>query len=296
MKATFANAALACLLGSGLCRAAVTGAYAPPPFDHYQPILDRMPFGALPDNFGQAPVDPNAAKSAAQAAAEQQKLAKQVNMSAVNVTPSGQTAIGFTDLSVKPPVSHFLIVGDSADGWTVKSADYDDEIATIEKDGVAITLKLGKGLVDPAAPPPAAAPSAAPSASPPPPGPAARHGAPAPGATLTRTHGHSAPSAPALAPLRLPSVLPDGGQESAETRSYRDRLLERKTQQSEAESAAAKKQQDALVKLAREAAQKEIARREEEAAAAAAEPPLEEQPQEAPQEPLLPALQEGNVQ
>jgi hypothetical protein len=291
MKATFANAALACLLGSGLCRAAVTGAYAPPAFDHYQPILDRMPFGALPDNFGQAPVDPNAAKSAAEAAAEQQKLAKQVNMSAVNVTPGGQTAIGFTDLSVKPPVSHFLVVGDSADGWTVKSADYDDEIATIEKDGVAITLKLGKGLVDPATQP--APPAAAAAAAPPTPGPAARPGAPAPGAALTRTHGHPAPSA--RAPLRLPSVLPDIGEESVETRSYRERLLERKTQQSEAQIAADKKQQDALVKLAREAAQKEIARREEEAAAAEAEPPLEE-PQEAPQEPLLPALEEGNVQ
>jgi hypothetical protein len=38
------------------------------------------------------------------------------------------------------------------DGYTILAADYDVETATIEKDGVVITLQLGKGLVVAAAP------------------------------------------------------------------------------------------------------------------------------------------------
>ena len=137
---------LACPGLSLLASAPAGEPYSPPPFGHYQPILDRMPFGALPANFNAA--DPAAAQTEAQVKAEQQALAKQVNMSAVNVTPDGATAIGFTDLSVNPPVNYYVRVGDSAGGWTVLSADYDEEMASIEKEGVAITLKLGQGLVD----------------------------------------------------------------------------------------------------------------------------------------------------
>ena len=121
--------------------------YRLPPFEHYQPILDRMPFGAMPAVA--PPVSPEQAAAAvteAEAAAEQQALAKQVTVSAVNITPKGHTTVGFTDRSVNPPSNYYLRVGESADGWTVKDADFDDEIATLEKDGVAITLKLGEGL------------------------------------------------------------------------------------------------------------------------------------------------------
>ena len=282
-----------CAVCSG--QAAATDSYAPPPFGHYQPILDRMPFGSLPTNFGQVPVDPAAAQTAAQLQAEQQKLAKQINMSAVNITPEGKTAIGFTDLSAKPPVNYYLLVGTSADGWQVISADYDDEVATLEKDGVSITLQLGKGLVDPSTLPakqPAvpAAPAGVAAGVPPPgsmmPG-LGRRGAPNPlsGANLApRSFNPTAKiQVPALA--AGPAAGKDG-----DIRSYKERLLERKTQQTEADIAAAKRQRELLEKLAREVAKKEIAKREEEAAqAAAAEPAMDAQPQEAPP-------QEGVVQ
>jgi hypothetical protein len=303
LRPTLAALAL-CGAGAFSPCVATTETYSPPPFGHYQPILDRMPFGALPANFGQTPADPAAAQTAAQVQAEQQKLAKQVNMSAVNITPDGQTAIGFTDLSAKPPVNYFLLVGASADGWKVVSADYDDEIATLEKDGVTITLQLGKGLVEPAAAqPPVAGKPAVPSLQP-----APQPGQPGeamwpntvnvpglirrPGTSATLAKPLPTPGGAAGAPAArtAPQSAPSG-----ETLSYKERLLERKTQQTEAEVAAAKKQQEQLLKLAREAAQKEIARREEEAALAAAEaaqaaPAAEEQhpQQEAP-------LQEGTV-
>ena len=115
-----------------------------------------MPFGALPANFGQVVQEPSQVQDAAQIQAEQQKLAKQINMSCVNVTPDGTTAIGFTDLDAKPPVNYYLLVGATAGGWSVVAADYDEEWAQISKDGVTITLKLGKGLID-APPTPATA-------------------------------------------------------------------------------------------------------------------------------------------
>jgi hypothetical protein len=141
--------------------------YTPAPFSDYQTILDRMPFGALPPNFGEVPPEVPA-QTDAQTQALQQKIAQQINMSAINVTPDGSTAIGFTDLGAKPPANYYLPVGTSAGGWTVVDADYDLEVAIIEKDGIQINLKLGKGLIDaaalqaliaaagPAAPPPSA--------------------------------------------------------------------------------------------------------------------------------------------
>ena len=185
-------------------------------------------------------------------------------MSAINVTPDKKTAVGFTDLSVKPPKNYFLIVGDSADGWTVKSADYDEEIAVIEKDGVAITLKLGQGLVEQ----PAATAAAAPAPAPP----------PAASAALPR------PAAAAAVPPP-PGALPAG------LTSYRDRLHAREQQEQQARSVAEKKQRETFVELARKVAQQQIDQAravdaDGQPAPAAAEAPA---PQEQP-------AQDGNVQ
>ena len=76
-------------------------------------------------------------------------------MCAVNRTPSGNVAVGFIDNEVKPPRNIYLNVGESADGYTIIEADYSGETATIEKEGVTITLKLGQGLVNVGAPVPA---------------------------------------------------------------------------------------------------------------------------------------------
>ncbi len=130
---------------------------ADPKFERYKTIMDRMPFGPEPVNFNpDAPgtagtggggaggaADP-AAEEAAKSQQEQQILAS-VRVSALNVTPSGKVAVGFTDSSKQPAGTYYLKVGESRDGWTVKSADAREMKVTLEKDGVEATLALGEG-------------------------------------------------------------------------------------------------------------------------------------------------------
>ena len=117
-----------------------------PAFSHYQGILNRMPFGAPPPDTSSA-ISPADAKTAAQEQKEKQLLARKLNMSCVNITPSGTPAVGFTDLSVKPAVNFYMLVGTTASGWTLKSANYTEEWAELEKDGTTIFVKLGQGLM-----------------------------------------------------------------------------------------------------------------------------------------------------
>ena len=150
-------AAVASLLLTAEIAWCAAGGYTPAPFSDYQPILDRMPFGALPANFNPAAAEQT--QTDAQVEAQQQQLAKRVSMSCVNIPPDGSTAVGFTDLSEKPPQNYYLRVGSDSRGWNVLAADYDGEWAQLEKDGVTITLKLGQGLID--GPPVAATPAVA---------------------------------------------------------------------------------------------------------------------------------------
>jgi len=61
-------------------------------FSIYQPILDRMPFGAAPtaEQSGAG----KTSLSEMQLKAEQQKLAQKINMSAVNITPDARRPSG----------------------------------------------------------------------------------------------------------------------------------------------------------------------------------------------------------
>ncbi|MDD5708432.1 MAG: hypothetical protein PHR35_21130, partial [Kiritimatiellae bacterium] len=127
-----------------------------PPFSRFQIILDRQPFGRAPDPAA-AVAAPADGPTEQQQLAEQQKLAKQINMSGITINPDGRLYIGFTDLGAKPPVNYYLAEGGSGGGWTVLEADCAEETATIEKDGIQLHLKLGKGLVT-GAPSPATAP------------------------------------------------------------------------------------------------------------------------------------------
>ncbi len=275
-------AAVLCLAGAA---SGTAERYAPKPFAYYQPILDRMPFGAAAAQTGAGALDAEGAKSAAQEKVEQERLAKQVNMSAVNITPEGRTAIGFTDLSQKPPVNHYLLVGDEADGWKVLDADYDLETATIEKEGVAITLKLGQGLLS--APAAGGAGSAA-----------ATAGAPALSAGARKV-GEAAAATGRLPPgltrrLRRPvtgTVGDAGGTAPAAasaSSSYVERNRERALQREKEEQASREKMQAQLAEMARKAALNEIRRRDrEEAEARAAE--QAEEAAVAPQEEEHPA-------
>ena len=128
-----------------------------PKFERYKTILDRMPFGPEPENFdpddpsgdgGSAdPGSPEAAAAAAEAAAQEeaQKIIAAVRVSALNVTPSGSVAVGFSDNSKQPAATYYMKVGETRDGWTVKDADAREMTVTLEKDGVDATLKLGEG-------------------------------------------------------------------------------------------------------------------------------------------------------
>ena len=124
------------------------------PFDRYQTIIDRKPFGPEPVNF-----DPEAAPGMASAGgamgagemtpeqrtAEEQNLAAKVRVSILNVAPDGTVKVGFTDSTANPPENYYLKVGGSQNGWTVKSAEPAAESVTLEKGGVEVTLKLGEG-------------------------------------------------------------------------------------------------------------------------------------------------------
>jgi hypothetical protein len=125
-------------------------------FAPYQVIIDRAIFGKPPP----AKVAPVAAPVPDPAQKQAEALAKKITLKAVNRTPSGNTAVGLIDNDAKPPRILYLNVGDTVDGYTIIAADNDAETATIEKDGVVISLQLGAGLVV-AATPPAVAPTLA---------------------------------------------------------------------------------------------------------------------------------------
>ena len=121
------------------------GARAIPPFSDYAVILERKPFGVPPAAPEQAAPAQDAV--ALQQSQAEQKLAKQINMVAVHKTPAGRVAVGFIDKSEKPERNYYINVGDTVNGYTVVEASFEDETATLQKDEVTITLKLGEGLV-----------------------------------------------------------------------------------------------------------------------------------------------------
>jgi hypothetical protein len=145
---TYISAQLLTLLTVATVQAISEGFKTPetPAFSRYEGILNRMPFGAAPPPQAAAGTLTDA-RTTAQDLKDQQLLARQINMSCVNITPSGIAAVGFTDMAEKPPANYYLLVGDDANGWTVKSADYEEEWAELEKEGTTIFVKLGQGLM-----------------------------------------------------------------------------------------------------------------------------------------------------
>ena len=191
-----------------------------PPFARYEIILARKPFGSPPPAATAATgVDP----AAAQQAQEEQKLARQINMVAVNKTPSGKTAVGFIDKSAKPEHNYYLAVGETANGYTVVDASYEEETATLRKDEVTITLKLGQGLVKETPREPAV--GGLPAGQPP------SGGSPAPPAPPPVPLTVSAPApAPPPAPVR-----------TINTESFRERLTRQRAEREAAEAARQKR-------------------------------------------------------
>jgi len=118
--------------------------FQPVPFETYRPIIDRWPFGKVvaPPPPPPPPPPPETSEQ------DQQVLARTIRLQAIVKNPDGRTAVGFSDQSVNPPVLVYLAVGDPPKhGFKLDAADYAAETATITKDGVTITIKLGTGLI-----------------------------------------------------------------------------------------------------------------------------------------------------
>ena len=128
------------------------GAAAPAekqPLSRYESIINRQMFGELPPDFDPTKMPSEVVRSSGrqqekELTKEQEKLQSSIRFSAINVTPEGATAVGFTDNSnPKAPVHYYLKVGESRDGWNVVSADAKTATMTIVKGDVEVTLTLG---------------------------------------------------------------------------------------------------------------------------------------------------------
>lgn len=117
------------------------------PFERYQSILDRQMFGRPPAGFDPTKPPSEVSRSEAKSETElqaQERIKTAIRFSAINVTPEGDTAVGFTDSSdPKSPVHYYLKVGESRNGWLVKEADPVKATMTIVKDEVEVTLSIG---------------------------------------------------------------------------------------------------------------------------------------------------------
>jgi len=129
------------------------------PFSRYQVILDKALFGELPRDFDPTKMPGEVVKtSQKELTKEQEALKSAVHFSVINVNPSGEVEVGFSDLSDKAaPRHYFLKVGETQDGWHVEKADAATATATLSKGDIVLDLALGENSAKGAG----AAPSAA---------------------------------------------------------------------------------------------------------------------------------------
>lgn len=120
------------------------------PFERYQTIIDRMPFGQPPPGFDPTK-DPSEvskddySQSEVELTQEQEAIQKSVRFSVINVESDGVVRVGFSDLTdPKAPRHFYLAVGETRGGWSVKDADPNEKKMTVEKDGVEVELSLGE--------------------------------------------------------------------------------------------------------------------------------------------------------
>ncbi len=111
--------------------------------ENYQPIIDRKPFGEI----GKM-VDPTSTVTAAEEQKKKEEIAQKFRMCGVTDLPDGSRSIAFIDETTGTMESYLLAIGETKNGFTLISADYDREHATLKKDGVTFTLGLGQGLID----------------------------------------------------------------------------------------------------------------------------------------------------
>ena len=119
------------------------------PYERYKSIVDRQMFGPLPPDFDPSKMPSEVTRSSGgkqgkELTKEQEKLQSAIRFSVINVTPEGDTVVGFTDNSdPKVPVHYYLKVGEERGGWRVESADPKTATMTIVKNDIEVTLTIG---------------------------------------------------------------------------------------------------------------------------------------------------------
>lgn len=108
----------------------------------YQPIIDAKPFGDMA-----ATTETNTATLAEQQK-QKEEIAQKFRMCGITDMPDGTRKIAFLDETTGQTASYLLAIGETQNGFTLVSADYVKEYATLTKDGLTFTLGLGKGLID----------------------------------------------------------------------------------------------------------------------------------------------------
>jgi len=104
-------------------------------FARYKIILDREPFGEA--------VDDEQASSAPTTPIIQTGPCFIDSLKMCAVTRSGpELRVGFIDVRAKPLKTYYLYEGETEDGITVVSADYDEESAILRKDGLERKLLM----------------------------------------------------------------------------------------------------------------------------------------------------------
>ena len=203
------------------------------PYERYQSIVDRQMFGPLPPGFDPTKSPSEVQRSSSQEekllTKEQEKLQSAIHFSVINVTPEGDTAVGFTDNSdPKAPVHYYLKVGEKRNGWEVKEADPAKASMTIAKGEIEVSLSLGGNSAKEA------------------------------GATA-KSSGTADSHSPMRSTLQRPGLLGGG--------SLRARRLQRQQQekaaQEKAEAAAAEKEAERQAQAEQEKAQREAERAEQ---------------------------------
>ncbi len=181
----------------------------------YQPIIDAKPFGDM------AATTETDTVAAAEEQKQKEEIAQKFRMCGITDMPDGSRKIAFLDETSGTAASYLLGVGEAENGFTLLSADYAREFATLQKDGLTFTLGLGRGLID--APPETDDAAEANSEA-----------QPEPAAPAAQTS--------ALSANRLRRALPpkQAGTGAPAQGSFRSRLLKRRAAQ--AEAAASEKQ------------------------------------------------------
>ncbi len=130
--------------------AALCAAAEKQPFERYQSIIDRMPFGQPPPGFDPTRDPAEVSKDEysggeTELTQEQEAIQKAVRFSVINVESDGAVRVGFSDMTdPKAPRHFYLAVGEERGGWVVKAADPNEKTMTVEKDGVEVELALGE--------------------------------------------------------------------------------------------------------------------------------------------------------